>query len=632
MGEKTSLDLLNFVSGAVNSKDAFARLVEKCREFSRADGAAALRAHTHRSGYEILITEGRTLKPELVFATSIDMPGVDDREITREKRDLLFVGTRVAANIALRREDDSALAVIRLEWENPEEMAGEVFKTLLSAIPFVTPLMEHFRKYDSRISVHPSGGDGRYEEIDLELDTPDLEIFFRKLHGIITGRIKVAATGCLLRDGDSLVLEPGALLGKTDPLPPRLEKTRESAWLFEAMEEPKPNFPGPGEKPAKSAAVPIVYKGEVLGVMMLIGTRSGPSADDVNVVQEIMSQAAIFLKKAFLYRETRKLGVPPLLLVGVQRDILELAESYAEADASILIKGETGTGKESIARFLHMISPRIGKPFFTFNCAELVDSLAESQLFGHTKGSFTGATQDTIGIFEQADGGTLFLDEIHLLSPPIQAKFLRVIETGEIRPVGSSGPVRKTDVRIIVATNRDLQTMVSEGEFLHDLFMRLDVLEITLVPLRQNRQSLMVIADTILRHLSAKSRKTIEGFTPRAKQALLMYDYPGNIRELRNIIEKAVVLCQEKYIDAPLLPQKLLKIKAVAPGVPEIAATSFEPNYESYKADTERSYVTRLLERAKGSVTEAARLSGLHRTHIYNLMKKHDLTPDRFKS
>ena len=139
-------------------------------------------------------------------------------------------------------------------------------------------------------------------------------------------------------------------------------------------------------------------------------------------------------------------------------------------------------------------------------------------------------------------------------------------------------------------------------------------------------------ADTILRHLSAKSRKTIEGFTPRAKQALLMYDYPGNIRELRNIIEKAVVLCQEKYIDAPLLPQKLLKIKAVAPGVPEIAATSFEPNYESYKADTERSYVTRLLERAKGSVTEAARLSGLHRTHIYNLMKKHDLTADRFKS
>ncbi len=631
MSENASLGLLNFVSGAVNSKDAFARLVEKCREYSRADGAAALRAHTHRPGYEILITEGRTLKPELVFATSIELPGEEDREVTRDKKDLLFSGTRVGANIALRREDNSPLAMIRLEWENPEDMAGEILKELLASIPFVTPLMEHFRKYDSRISVHPPSGDVRYEEIDLELDTPDLEVFFRKLHHIISSRIKVGATGCLLKDKETLVVEPGALLGKTTALPPRLEKNKETSWLFDAMEEPKSNFPGPGETPGKSAAVPILYKKEALGVMLLIGSRNSPSADDVNIVREIMDQAAIFIKKALLFRETKMQGVPPLLLVGVQRDVLELAESYAEADASILIKGETGTGKESIARFLHMISPRINKPFFTFNCAELVESLAESQLFGHAKGSFTGATQDTIGIFEQANEGTLFLDEIHLLSPPIQAKFLRVIETGEIRPVGSSGPSRKTDVRTIVATNRDLQTMVGEGKFLHDLFMRLDVLEISLVPLRQNRQSLMVIAATILRQLAAKSRKSIEGFTPRAKQALLMYDYPGNIRELRNIIEKAVVLCQENYIDAPLLPQKLLKIKAATVVPKEIGEVDFEVNYESYKSDSELVYVTQLLERARGSVTEAARLSGLHRTHIYNLMKKHDLTADRFK-
>jgi len=604
----------------VNAKDAFVRLLDKCREMAQADGAAALKPHPTRRGYEILLTLGRGLKSEYLFSTSVDL---------EEKESLLFGGTTCAADLELKRDGSSAVAVIRLEWENPDGKSPEALERIREALPYLSPLIEHLRKYDSKVSVHPAPGEFRFEEIDVDLDTPDLKTLWRKIYGLLSGRIKFESAAFLRREGDVLVLDPGAFLGRAEPIPPRMTRTRETAWLFEAAEEPKPNFPGPHETPKRAAAVPIVYRNEALALVVLIGGRSSPSGDDLNAAREILDQASLFVRKALLYRRT-KVENPntPLLLVGVPRDVLELGESYADADAPILIKGDTGTGKESVARFLHLIGPRAGKPFLAFNCAELVDTLAESILFGHVKGSFTGATQDTQGIFEQANGGTLFLDEIHLLTPPLQAKFLRAIETGEIRPVGSSGGLRRMDVRIIVATNRELQDLVAQGKFLHDLYMRLDVLEVLLPPLRQNRHYLMKIASAILTELAERNRKQIEGFTPRAKQALLMYDYPGNIRELKNILEKAVVLSRDRYIDADALPQKLLKQKGEARNGIDL----FEPDYESYKKATERSYLVKLLERCQGSVTEAARMSGLHRTHIYNLMKKHELNPERFKT
>ncbi len=629
MESNIALDLLSHLSGAVNAKDAFVRLLDHCREMAQAAGAAALKPHTTRRGYEILMTLGRSLKPDYVFSTTVDLPGLAEREITQERGDLLFSGTKAAARLALRRDDAPPVAWIRLEWENPEAMALETLKQLREALPYVTPLIEHLRKYDSKISIHPTAGEFRYEEIDVELDTPDLKALWRKIHHLLAGRLKIDAAAFYLRDDDGLVLEGGGLLGKPDPLPPRIVKSRETAWLFEAMDEPKPNFPRAHEIPRRAAALPLLYRGEALGVAILIGGKTGPSADEVNAAKEIVDQAALFVRKGLLYRATKQQNPnTPLILVGVPRDVLELSESYADAEAPILIKGETGTGKESVARFLHMIGPRRSKPFVPFNCAELVDTLAESQLFGHMKGAFTGAVHDTVGIFEQAQSGTLFLDEIHLLTPQLQAKFLRAIETGEVRPVGFSGAVRRPDARIIVATNRELQEMVAEGKFLHDLYMRLDVLEIALTPLRQNRHYLMKIAQAILTELSERNKKQIEGFTPQAKQALLLYDYPGNIRELKNILEKAVVMTQGKFVEMGVLPQKLLKTKAEPHGAVDL----FEPDYDAYKSATERAYLVKLLERARGSVTEAARLSGLHRTHIYNLMKKHDLDPDRFKA
>lgn len=624
-----ALDFLSNLSGAVNAKDAFLRLLDKCREMAQADGAAALKPHTTRRGHEIVLTLGRPLKPDYLFSTSVDLPGLPEREVTHEKDELIFSGTHCAANLELRHDGPGPVAIIRLEWEKPEAMALETLRRLREALPYVAPLIDHLKKYDSKISVHPASGEFRFEEIDIELDTPDLRTLWRKIFNLLAGKLKLEAVAFLRREGNELVLDPGALVGRADPLPPRIARDRETAWLFEAFEEPKPNFPGANEAPKKAAAVPILYKRDALALAVLIGGRSAPSADDVNTAREILDQASLFVRKALLYRKTKIENTnTPLILVGVPRDILELAESYADADAPILIKGETGTGKESVARFLHMIGPRNGKPFLAFNCAELVDTLAESILFGHVKGSFTGATHDTQGIFEQANGGTLFLDEIHLLTPPLQAKFLRAIETGEVRPVGSSGAVRRPDVRIIVATNRELQELVAQGKFLHDLYMRLDVLEVLLPPLRQNRHYLMKIAAAILTELAERNKKQIEGFTPRAKQALLMYDYPGNIRELKNILEKAVVMTKDRFVDADALPAKLLKQKNEAPSTIDL----FEPDYESYKTAAERAYLVKLLERAQGSVTEAARMSGLHRTHIYNLMKKHDLNPDRFKA
>jgi two-component system response regulator GlrR len=341
-----------------------------------------------------------------------------------------------------------------------------------------------------------------------------------------------------------------------------------------------------------------------------------------------MARAALLVQKARLYGASRAANASsPLLLVGVPRDVLEQAESYADAEAPVLIRGETGTGKESIARFIHYIGPRRGAPFLPFNCAELVEQLAESQLFGHMKGAFTGAVADAPGVFEQASGGTLFLDEIHQLSPAMQAKFLRAVETGEVRPVGAT-QAKRVGARIVVATNQDLPALVTQGRFLPDLHMRLDVLELTLPPLRANRAALGRIADAVLVECARRNRKDVHALTPRARQALHAYDFPGNIRELKNILEKAVVTAKQPFIDVDGLPKKLLSAK------PDGAAPIdlFEPDYESFKSAAERQYLVKLLERAGGSVSEAARLSGLHRTHIYNLIRKHDLNAERFRS
>jgi len=235
------------------------------------------------------------------------------------------------------------------------------------------------------------------------------------------------------------------------------------------------------------------------------------------------------------------------------QEVLSLVQRVAPSNTTVLICGESGTGKELIAQAIHYQSPRSGRPLVTVNCAALPDALLESELFGHVKGAFTGAVSDRAGRFEAADGGTIFLDEIGELSPAVQAKLLRVLQEREFERVGTNRTV-KVDVRLLTATNQDLERAVREQRFREDLYFRLNVVSIRIPPLRERREDILPLLDHFLRTYAAANDKTIRGVTREARDWVLKYDYPGNIRELENLVERAVVLCRGEVIDLDDLP------------------------------------------------------------------------------
>jgi len=238
--------------------------------------------------------------------------------------------------------------------------------------------------------------------------------------------------------------------------------------------------------------------------------------------------------------------------------ILEMVRDVAESNATVLIEGESGTGKELVARALHYHSSRREKAFIPIFCGSLAENLLESELFGHKKGSFTGAMENKTGLFEEADQGTLFLDEIADISKTIQTKLLRVIQEGEIKRVGESH-IRKVDVRIISATNKELEEEVKAGNFREDLYYRLNVINIKMPPLRTRRDDIPLLADYFLKKFAEKNKKYISGFSKEAMDFLLEYHWPGNIRELENTVERAVILARQNQISPELLQLKKAK-------------------------------------------------------------------------
>jgi two-component system response regulator PilR (NtrC family) len=301
--------------------------------------------------------------------------------------------------------------------------------------------------------------------------------------------------------------------------------------------------------------------------------------------------------------------------------LYDLIHRAAPTDATVLIQGESGVGKELVARALHHGSTRQGKPFVTINCAAFVETLLESELFGHTKGAFTGAHADKVGLLEVADKGTFFLDEISEMSPRLQTKFLRVLEEKEYKPVGSH-TVKKVDVRFIAATNKDILEEVKRGHFRSDLFYRLNVIPLNVPPLRERKEDIPLLAGFFLSKFSKTFHKEIRGFTPRAQEALMEYDWPGNIRELENVIQKAMLMAKAERIDEVDLFESIrvnptTEIRQVEPLVSEKGVDLGE-----ILAQTEREYLRTALELAQGNYTKAAKLLRLSlRSFRYKLQK-----------
>jgi|SRR5579872_6380617 len=305
-------------------------------------------------------------------------------------------------------------------------------------------------------------------------------------------------------------------------------------------------------------------------------------------------------------------------------NVYKLIAYAARTDATALILGESGTGKELVARAIHDFSRRAGKPFIAINCSGLTDTLLEAELFGHTKGSFTGAVADRVGLFEAAEGGTLFLDELASTSPAFQASLLRALQTGEVRRVGTTQTYR-VNVRAIGSSNMPLLGLVKAGSFRSDLYYRLSVLTIELAPLRERPEDIPLLVRHFLQQASGQSQPL--HLTEAAIRALQNYSFPGNVRELQNALTRALALCSGGPITLDCLPPQIAHVDAARSSRTEIDQVSAIAADQPTMEELERRYLILTLRRTGGNRRRAAELLGLHPRTIYRLAKKYHLIP-----
>lgn len=300
------------------------------------------------------------------------------------------------------------------------------------------------------------------------------------------------------------------------------------------------------------------------------------------------------------------------------RSLINMAGRVAPSRATVLLQGESGTGKELLARLIHHLSPRSSRRVIVVNCGALHENLLESELFGHEKGAFTGATSRRIGRFEEADGGTLFLDEISELSPQVQVKLLRFLQEHEFQRLGGNQTLR-ADVRVISATNRDLEKRVKEGAFREDLFYRLNVVLLSIPPLRERKEDIPALIDHFLRRYGDENGKEIQGLSSEAQDILLKYDYPGNVRELENIVERAVVIAREEVISVEDLP-----FRDVA-GDTADSRKSEEGLLRGSIEELEKKLILEAMEKSGDNQSRAADLLGISERMLRYKLKKYGL-------
>ncbi len=382
--------------------------------------------------------------------------------------------------------------------------------------------------------------------------------------------------------------------------------------------------------------VPIVYDGKVVGV--LSADKVAHQVDDQEYEIGFLSAVAGLIAKAVYTRsiEEENLRLKNILgrsqrpssdIVGnsnPMKEIFGLVSQVAASNTTVLIHGETGTGKELVARSIHRNSPRAEGPFVEVNCAAMPDTLIESELFGHEKGAFTGATHKRHGRFEEANGGTILLDEVGELSPLAQAKLLRVIQERQFQPLGTTRMV-KVNVRIVAATNRNLEQDVVSGRFRSDLYYRLNVFPIYMPPLRERGSDILLLTDYFVEKYARQFRKNVKRISTPAIDSLLAYHWPGNVRELENCIERAVLLTTGDTLDSVHLPPSL-QMKVIAPEKKKQGQLSSLIN--TY----ERSLIVDALKDARGNQSQAARLLGTTKRIIQYKVEKFGIDVKRFKA
>jgi DNA-binding NtrC family response regulator len=359
------------------------------------------------------------------------------------------------------------------------------------------------------------------------------------------------------------------------------------------------------------------------------------SPGQLKLVLEKVSQRSVLIRENAALRQELELHQGFEGILGESRPmerVFALIKRVAPSEGTVLITGESGTGKEMVVRALHRLSRRKDHPLLACDCSALVPTLLESELFGHVKGSFSGAIATKQGLFEAAHRGTLFLDEVANLSLETQGKLLRVLESKRVKKVGDTAE-REVDIRLIAATNRDLAEMVAEGAFREDLFYRLNVVPIYLPPLRERHGDIPRLAMAFLDRFCHKNNVDVKGFTPEAMLLMENYRWPGNVRELRNIVQRLAILCEGDRLDVRHLPPEIQRAPSRS------TVTQLPRQWEEFKKlkqqvrdaavqELERRFLTEALERCEGNVSKAAEEVGIQRTNFHALMRKYGLTSD----
>ena len=343
-----------------------------------------------------------------------------------------------------------------------------------------------------------------------------------------------------------------------------------------------------------------------------------------HTLEQAIEHSRLSVENRELRRQLTDAAARPDILGRSQaiKDMLQIISTVAPTEATVLITGESGTGKELVARALHEGSARADKPLVTVNCAALAENLLESELFGHEKGSFTGADRRREGRFMQADGGTLFLDEIGEMPLPLQAKLLRALQQGEVQRVGSDAPING-DVRVLAATNRDLRREAAEKRFREDLYFRLNVISIEVPSLCRRSEDIPLLAAHFLQRFAERNRKTIKGFAPQALDSMLRYSWPGNVRELENAVERAVILCNGDLITGRELPANVVD---ASPAETADAVPEGDISLAGLSLDTvERRAIEETLRQTGDNKSEAARRLGITRATLHNKLRKYGL-------
>jgi transcriptional regulator with GAF, ATPase, and Fis domain len=382
------------------------------------------------------------------------------------------------------------------------------------------------------------------------------------------------------------------------------------------------------DRPAYVLCVPLIMLDRALGVIYL-DTKEPETVfdkDHLQLVSAISAITAVALENArhfeWLVSENQRLIADFDIehnMVGesqAMRDVLQFISKVAPTDSTVLLSGESGTGKELAARAIHLNSKRAEKPFMAVNCAALSESLLESELFGHERGAFTGALATKKGRLELADGGTMFLDEVGELSPSLQVKLLRVLQEREFERVGGTRTI-KVDIRLISATNRNLDEAIAAAQFRQDLYYRLNVVSLEMPPLRNRQEDIPLLAHYFAVKYGEKCNRRISGIAVAARERLLSYDWPGNVRELENAIERAIVLGTTEQLLLEDLPESILES--------EPAATVPGTEYHEAVAHTKKQIILSSMQQAKGSYTEAAKLLGVHPNYLHRLIRNLNL-------